>query len=310
MQFTGTVRDPPHRVHFLTRLVKRPPILALLLLCVIALRGDTVPIFPVHAGLRISRGKHLSPFPSARYFESASAAMAAKTPRAKPCLIWIVGLYWRDGEMGVSFPKPDSARGDFPFVHFINVDLNETYLSEFDRRGIDVWLEVEPGNANVETLIDLVLSRYGHHRCVVGFGVDVEWFRRGDRKDGRPVTDAEARDWDRRVKSFNPRFRLFLKHYMPNRMPPTVRGDLLFLDDSQGFQSLRAMTHEFRLWGRKFYPAEVGYQFGYPSDEAWWSRYSDPARTITAELRDYVPNARWFFWVDFTVLDVFPDREQ
>ena len=43
------------------------------------------------------------------------------------------------------------------------------YLNDFDNRGVKVWLQVEPGLADIETLIDLVLTQYGHHSSIVGF---------------------------------------------------------------------------------------------------------------------------------------------
>ena len=59
----------------------------------------------------------------------------------------------------------------------------------------EVWLQVEPGNAPVEELIHIVLDRYGHHSCVVGVGVDVEWYKSIDKPEGQPVSDAEAEAW-------------------------------------------------------------------------------------------------------------------
>lgn len=291
--------------------LRRGFILLILGIALAILPGDSPPTYPLHAGIRVSRGKHFDPFPGTAYFDSVGRWMAGKLPRSRPALIWIVGLYWGDDDTGLSFPKPTGTRPtDFPNVHFAARDLNEAYLLEFDRRGIDVWLQVEPGDADVERLIDLTLSRYRHHPCVVGFGVDIEWFRKTEAWDGRAVTDAEVRAWDRRVKSHNPSYRIFLKHYMSSKMPPTVRGDVLFINDSQGFRSLRAMVHEFRGWGRRFSPAEVGFQFGYPLDRKWWNRTDDPAGEIVAQLNRYVPNARWFFWVDFTALEVYPDRDR
>ena len=44
-------------------------------------------------------------------------------------------------------------------------------------------------------LIDLLYQQYGHHPSVIGFGVDVEWYRKDLAKFGKPVTDAEAQAW-------------------------------------------------------------------------------------------------------------------
>ncbi len=53
---------------------------------------------------------------------------------------------------------------------------------------------VEPARCSVPCSSSAV-SHYGHHPSVIGFGVDVEWYRRDLARFGNPVTDAEARDW-------------------------------------------------------------------------------------------------------------------
>ncbi|MCK7501717.1 MAG: hypothetical protein MZW92_75780 [Comamonadaceae bacterium] len=59
-------------------------------------------------------------------------------------------------------------------------------------------------------------------------------------------------------------------------MPPTAREGILFIDDSQIYESLGAMVAEFAKWGRTFAPAPVGFQYGYQTDKPWWSRMKDP----------------------------------
>jgi hypothetical protein len=70
--------------------------------------------------------------------------------------------------------------------------------------------------------------------------------------------------------------------------------------------SLDAMVAEFAEWGRAFLPAPVAFQYGYPSDRPWWSLLDDPPRRIGQAILDRVPNTSGLYWVDFTVLDVFP----
>lgn len=137
-------------------------------------------------------------------------------------------------------------------------------------------------------------------------GVDVEWNKSTDPDGGEPVSDAEARAWLAAARSHNPQYRLFLKHWLPEKMPPTVRDGLLFVDDSQVLPSLDAMVDEFAVWGKTFAPAPVAFQFGYPSDRPWWSRLGDPPKDIGARILQAVPNTAGLFWVDFSVLEVFP----
>jgi hypothetical protein len=239
--------------------------------------------------------------PGAEYWLRVGQEMASRFDGAVPETIWIVSRLRGDGTE-LSFPAlPQS-----PLITVAAEDHNQAALNLFDRHGVRVWLQVEPGHAPVEELIHLVLGEYGTHPCVVGFGIDVEWYQSTARPEGKPVTDEEAADWLAAIRSHNPRFRLFLKHWEADKLPPTLRDGLLFIDDSQILPSLDAMVAEFAEWGRSFAPAPVAFQFGYTSDRPWWRQLEDPPRDIGRAILDAVPNAAGLYWVDFTVLDVFP----
>jgi hypothetical protein len=229
--------------------------------------------------------------------------MAAKFPGARPQAIWIVGNFSGVGTL-LTFPggHPDVT------VHFSSKDKNEAALTLFDQRGVQVWLQVEPGDAPMEALIDIVLKQYGHHPSVIGFGVDVEWFHSDGTPEGRAVTDEEAAAWVAAARSHNPQYRVFLKHWEQEKMPPTYRDGLVFVDDSQNFESADHMVTEFAEWGKAFTPSPVGFQYGYPADKNWWGELADPPGDIGRKILTYVPNTAGLFWVDFTVLEVFPPK--
>ncbi len=252
------------------------------------------------AGFRFSSyGPAYDPGPE--YWASVGDRMAARFPGAVPEAIWIVGVFTGNGTY-LNFP----AETDDPYVTRTYLDMNEPALTLFDQRGVRIWLQVEPGDADLVGLIDLVLSQYGHHPCVIGFGVDVEWFRSDGSAEGTPVTDQEAALWVQAVRRHNPDYRLFLKHWDPRWMPPTARDGILFVDDSQQFSGLDQLVSEFTEWGRYFDPAPVAFQYGYPDDRPWWGELQDPPGDIGRALLGSIPNAAALFWVDFTVLDVFP----
>jgi hypothetical protein len=209
-----------------------------------------------------------------------------------------------DGTCELNFPGPG---GSYPKIIFLDSDQNEEYLTFFDSQGMSIWLQVEPGDADLPTLIDIVLDRYGRHPCVTGFGVDCEWYRWTTNTWGKAVTDAEAARWSERVLSRKASYSLFLKHWMPERMPPSFRTGLFFIDDSQKFLSLEAMVEEFQAWGRRFDPSSVGFQFGYEADRVWWAGLSDPPAAISGALRRSIPNLHSLIWVDFTLREVFPE---
>ena len=93
-------------------------------------------------------------------------------------------------------------------------------------------------------------------------------------------------------------------------MPPTARKDIIFIDDSQGFESLLEMKDEFIEWGNAFKDASVSFQVGYSADKKWWWEFEDPIKTIGQELGKNVPNMESLFWVDFTLLKVFPKNHK
>jgi hypothetical protein len=160
----------------------------------------------------------------------------------------------------------------------------------------------------MEELIRIVLDHYQGHASVIGFGVDVEWYKSTDGPLGVPITDAEAEGWVNAVRAADPRYRLFLKHWEIEWMPPTYRDGIVFVNDRQGFEDFDAMLASFTAWGEHFHPAPVGYQFGYQSDYPWWKSLPDPAQDIGHAIRAAVPNTASLYWVDFTITQLYPPQ--
>ncbi|MCL4264655.1 MAG: hypothetical protein KJ069_15635 [Anaerolineae bacterium] len=77
-----------------------------------------------------------------------------------------------------------------------------------------MWLQVEPGHADVEELIHILLERYGRHPSVVGIGIDVEWYGSVATAEGTPVTDEVAQQWVAAARSHGEQYRIFLKHWV------------------------------------------------------------------------------------------------
>ncbi len=258
----------------------------------------------VYAGVR-SSSYGIRPFPSPEKWQYAMMNMQERFEGSIPCGIWIVGVMGGERSCRLEFPtdgKPDSN------IIYLDYDKHEPYLSHFDTTGIKVFLQVEPANADMIDLIDIVLYRYKHHPCVVGFGVDVEWYREADNPEwGVKVTDNLARSWNERVKSHNPNYRLFLKHWDRDWMPPTYRSDLIFVDDSQELRDLQAAQDEFiEYWSDYFKPNMVFFQVGYRSDRKWWQKLNDPPGDLGVILAQNITQECGVFWVDFTLKEVIP----
>ena len=255
---------------------------------------------PLEAGYRYSSYGPTSN-PGAEYWPEVGQRIASEFENATPATIWIVGVVDGEGSY-LNFP----CETDDPNIHCGPVDMNESMLTTFDEQGFDVWLQVEAGNANMDELIDIVLGQYEHHPSVVGFGVDVEWYKSSQVPQGEPVSDEVAQAWVRTIRNHHPEYQLFLKHWDTAWMPPTARDGILFINDSQGFESFEQMTTEFTEWGKTFAPARVGFQYGYQADQRWWSEMQNPASKIGHVLLEKIPNTQALFWVDFTILETFP----
>jgi len=273
-------------------------------LLIIFLLTSCAPTKPVdlalEAGFRYSSyGPAYNPGPE--YWPEVGKQMAAKFTGAKPATIWIVGIVDGDGTY-LNLP----CETESPNIRCGYVDMNEDLLTAFDEQGFDVWLQVEAGNADMDELIDIVLKQYKHHPSVVGFGVDVEWYQSTDEPEGTPISDEVAKRWVKAVQKHNPNYRLFLKHWDSAWMPPTVRDGILFVNDSQQFESFDQMISDFTEWGKTFAPSPVGFQYGYHADKIWWKELQDPPKDIGQALLDEIPNTKALFWVDFTVIELFP----
>jgi hypothetical protein len=255
------------------------------------------------AGAR-SSSYGISPFPNSCGWEKATKQMTGYFPGSTPANVWIVGNISNNG-IQLQFPHPGDGRNYGSRIRFSGSDKHEPFLDYFDSHGIKVWLQVESGFADMPTLVDLVLKRYKHHPSVLGFGVDVEWFnpRGADLND--PVTDTLARQWEAKVKSHNPQYTLFLKHFSPASLPQTYRGQIVFVDDTQFFTTMTDYVAEMKAWADLYHPNPVLYQIGYASDRGWWSKEAKPIpQTMGRKLAAVTRQASGMIWVDFTLREV------
>ena len=254
------------------------------------------------AGVR-SSSYGVDPFPDPAAWEAYARAMSDAFPGSVPCALWVVGTI-DEAASGINLEFPSDG-GPYEHVTFDAEDLHEPYLAWFDAHGMCVFLQVEPGLADVPTLIDLVLDRYAAHPCVVGFGVDVEWFGNvTEGGEGTPVDGAAASSWEAQIQSYDTDYALFLKHWDVSFMPASDRGSIIFVNDSQGYARLRDYLDDMREWADAFDPNRVFFQYGYESDRTWWQDLYEPPITIGQRLAAQTPQECGLFWVDFTLSEL------
>ena len=217
---------------------------------------------------------------------------------------------------------------DFPISEEIanvtcsNVDFYEDYLTALDKGGYSVWLQVEPGNADLVKLAKAVMNHYKHHSCVKGFGIDVEWYKRADNRNGMKLSsDGDEPNTVSKVltavKAINSSYTVFVKHWDEKWLPDPKEG-LVFVNDSQGFfeggwgkgserkPSLEKMVNECARWAEDYDPCPVMFQIGYDADEGIWGEMENPAEELGKAIIAgcTTSNDIGIIWVDFTLKEV------
>lgn len=220
----------------------------------------------------------------------------------EPVAIWIIGTI-HSNRCQLEFPSPG---GSYTNITFQNSDRHEEILDYFDQIGVKAYLQVESGDAEMLDLIDLIYQQYGHHKCVIGFGVDVEWYFYSQNNQGIAVTDEKAEAWDTRVKSHDSNDRIFLKHWLTSKMPSTYRSDIVFINDGQGSSSFDSYVRGKANWINHFAPNPAMIQGGYANDRDWWQDLTNPPKeigdAIAAQVDSETQEVGWA-WVDFTLRD-------
>jgi hypothetical protein len=205
----------------------------------------------------------------------AIASVNRRFPDSRPWATWAVGVV------------PDAAA--------VTDAAQEEALTHLDKLGVDIYLELYPRktNTNVVGAIDEWLGKLKHHSCVKGFGVDLEYYKR--------VDDATAKSWDETIKAHNPKYRMFLKHWQAEFMPPSYRGrgDLIFICTSSE-ETVNTLNDGFAKWATQFAPTACAFQIGYPADEdgmdgrntgGWW-KLSDPIKDWGTSLLAKIENPK------------------
>ena len=279
-------------------------------------------------GIRRTFGKNNYPTPSKTaslinkmqgYYEDSTGA-----------IILIVGLMHGDDSCSLTFPTSSGYKDKY--VEDSDEDEYEELLTVLDSSGISVWLQVEPGNADLVKLAKEVMTHYKHHPCVKGFGIDVEWYRpAGTDGYGTRLSSSLADQVLAAVREVGEDYTVFVKHWDWKWLPEAKEG-FIYVNDSQNFLDLdeeitndeinalvntiaisdandaaRMMRMDFSDWARHFAPCPVMFQIGYQKDKPIWKRlYSNPAK----ELGDYIlsgcnsGNDVGIIWVDFTLSEV------
>ena len=270
------------------------------------------------AGIRASSyglEESFGSYPGINSMTSFAEKMESCYAGSNGTVILIVGVVSEDlTSCFLDFPIPEEIEN----VTCSNVDFYEDYLTALDKGGYSVWLQVEPGNADLVKLANAVMNHYKHHSCVKGFGIDVEWYQpEGKNGRGTPLDKGTAGKVLTAVRKYNKDYTVFVKHWIDDYLTEgeAVNG-FIYIDDSQGFRAgknstaLEKMCNDFSDWAETFAPCPVMFQIGYESDKnRVWGSMTNPAEEAGKAIIDECKNRGLtndigIIWVDFTLKEV------
>lgn len=213
----------------------------------------------------------------------------------------------------LEFSKPSGVSSS-SILKFKNNDSYCDKLMTFcNNNNIDVWLQVEPGDNDPIKLAQIVLNRFKSNKCVVGFGLDNEWWKRhsvhkkgSDGKQhpmGRKLKDQEAADLVTAVRNIKSSYRVFAKHWETEFMPPSYRDGMVFVTDSQDYSSLST----FEKWAKAFKGYPIVFQVGYPADDSFWNNKEEQFIKDLINIGKQYSSDFGIVWVDFTMKEFVND---
>jgi hypothetical protein len=253
-------------------------------------------------GIRRTFGKNN--YPSSAKTASLIEKMQGYYEDSTGAIILIVGVM--SGDDGCSLSFPTSSGYSDKYVKDSDEDDYKDLLTELEKRNVSVWLQVEPGNADLVKLAKEVMTHYKDYTCVKGFGIDVEWYRpAGTDGWGTKLSSSLADQVLAAVRDINEEYTVFVKHW-DYRWLPSAKEGFIYVNDSQNFLNLdedienkeidalvntisiseasdaaKIMQSDFSDWARHFAPCPVMFQIGYQKDKPIWKKlYANPAKEL------------------------------
>ena len=107
------------------------------------------------------------------------------------------------------------------------------------------------------------------------------------------------------MQAINDDYTVFVKHWDTKYLPDAQDG-LIFVNDSQQFESLDEVKEDFSDWAKHYDPCPVMFQIGYKADRSIWNEFDNPAKEFGEAILEActTDNDIGIIWVDFTLADV------
>lgn len=185
-------------------------------------------------------------------------------------------------------PFPFESRGYL--CSFSQIDKLEPYLEKFDAEGLKVILSIQPLKVDVTQIIEILLTLYGHHKCIIGVNVDLEW-----KETGIPmhVSNEERDIWLNEIRRHNSKLKLFLTYFVDHTHFPEDMDNLVILFDGENATQF-SLLRQYKELADHY--TSVGIYTGYSS--------SVPPTASYERIMAAVPNTEYIIHTD----DVFSNK--
>jgi hypothetical protein len=253
------------------------------------------------------------------YFVCVSQSEANKYPGSKAGGIYVLGGIGTS-ETNMPFSKPPGSANIANVFYDTTGDWGpnpEPFLNAFDAAGMEIILQVEPGKADISQLATMILNNFKNHPCIVGFGVDVEWWNSSGNSNSNPIPVSIVNSLVNAVHAINPLYKVVIKHYDSSVLPSGISG-VTYLLDGCGYNNFSEAVLDYVNWAQTFSSpnTDIGYQMLYvsiggdclPNDHNWWGSLNNPEVQLISAVYASVPTAKVYcsYIVDFSLLLTYP----
>ncbi|MBN2618661.1 MAG: hypothetical protein JXR64_10180 [Spirochaetales bacterium] len=236
----------------------------------------------------------INPFPGKEEWVNSIKQISKKVNNnSRPALLWNVGTYLKNG-IKLSFPGKSESNNHY----FTEIDLNSEYFKYFSNKKIDVFLIFEPGVADISETLKLILGNYSSYKSVKGICIDLEWY-----DINKMVTKEEISKWLTVIHSYNPKYKLIIKHWNINMIESFNNKNLIFLQNMDNIENIDEFIKRYKLWARKFYPNRIGLKLG--SDyKKMFDNLNNPTLEIYQTIKNETNNSVSLFWSENVIFEL------
>ena len=264
----------------------------------------------IFLGCQTSEGRYLGStasrvdldfFPDSDSWVSYIDTFSSSVGSGEKAVLWSIGEYSSDGII-LSFPGNDNINKN---IYFSDIDIDNKYISAFDKKGISTFLLIEPGCSDIPETIKYLLEYYSRHKSVVGVCIDLEWLSITGNDIGEvPVSKDSILRWLDILENYDSKYKLILKHWDASLIGRLDNDRVIYLESMEGISTEKEFMDRFSFWVKKFYPNKVGFEMGFKDDNLPWITDLNSIYSFHRKIDTFTSYPSSLFWSDSTLFDI------